>query len=158
MVVVVVVVEGGREGGRSLLFNLTDLKRYWPRRRVAAAQQNERRRRGKETWHDHAMQWCKYFVFIWSHIWSNVSKQGFLVHPQEDLANYGPTMKVENLKNHFIFWLLWLEPFVKIWWFLIFFSFEIWQIRVPFHQNPLFVLKLYFPSWKKWKFPHKINK
>ncbi len=45
----VVVVEGGREGGRSLLFNLTDLKRYWPRRRVAAAQQNERRRRGKET-------------------------------------------------------------------------------------------------------------
>jgi len=37
------------EGGSSLLFNMTDLKRYRPRRRVAAAGQNERRRRGKET-------------------------------------------------------------------------------------------------------------
>ncbi len=37
------------EGERSLLFSMTDLKRYRPRRRVAAAEQNERRRRGNET-------------------------------------------------------------------------------------------------------------
>jgi len=53
------------------------------------------------------------------------AKQSFFVHPQEDLAKFGyrPTMKVENFKNPFIFWLLCLEPFVKIWWFLICFCF-----------------------------------
>jgi hypothetical protein len=54
------------------------------------------------------------------------AKQSFFVHPQEDLAkfNYRPTMKVENFKNPFIFWLLCLKPFVKIWWFLISFFFQ----------------------------------
>jgi hypothetical protein len=74
---------------------------------------------GEEKKHDMTMQCnaCKYLVSIWSHILSNVHKAKFFVHPQEDLAKfaYGQTMKVENFKNPFIFWLLCLEPFEKNW-------------------------------------------
>jgi len=62
-------------------------------------------------------------------------------HPQEDLAKFGYStdMKIEKIKNHFMFWLRARTYFRNL---VILFFFEICRIGVIFSQKSFVCLKI----------------
>jgi len=86
--------------------------------------------------------------FLKSSLWCNQTGD----YPQDNIAKsgYRENMKVENLKNPFMFWLpAWTwHRYLVIFKFIVF---EIWQIRAIFFRIFFYMCQIIFPRLKNRK-------